>query len=746
MAGEIKATDLIGGFDDLTKELKSFNDQLERTVNLAVEGKKAFDNTSKSQGDLAAKTNQVKKATSEVDKIEQERLKLLERLKQANSDRIQTNEEIKVQLQKQNKTNKELAKEKLGLIGAYEKESKRLIKLRKEYKDLAAGGKENTKRAKELRNEIGKLDTKLKGIDKTVGQHQRNVGNYGDALNALPGRFGAVVNGIKMMSKALLATPLGWLIGLIAGAGAALKTFFVNSEEGQDRWNKITAKGRVILGNFKDGLAEAGKNLLDFTKNIKESEGGVKGFFKSIGDNLKTGWKQFKEDVADKGVWNTIKDNATDAFNEVKENIKGVIDENKREIAIATQLAELENQLNKRERKNLVETAKLRRDIAELRAKAADKENTTALQRIQLIDEAIAKQNEILQLEEDTLSKRVYIAKEQAKLSGSTREDLEEIAQLETKLIDLQTTNAERRRRFTAEQQTAIREQAAEIDSFISEIEKQNEEFEASLIDGSEDVTKKIEDDEKRKLEAALERIEKVKEAEQELYEFGVNTVNQLFELRSSFREQEIGNLEMQKEAEIALAEESGKDTAAIEAKFAKKEADLRKKQAIQDKLQALFNAGITIAEGILKYSSNPVTAPLVPAFIALGAVQLGAIAATPIPQFFKGVEGFEGGMAIVGEKGREIIDMPGYAPMLSPGTNTMMYLPRGTDVIPNPQTEQILKEKDSREFKVLKSIDKKLSGKGSVVNYSWSKDALIKLEDEGRKRTKYLGRRVNRL
>ncbi|MCH2043960.1 MAG: hypothetical protein MK212_07425 [Saprospiraceae bacterium] len=71
--------------------------------------------------------------------------------------------------------------------GAYKKLSKELIKSRRRLKDLAADGKTNTKEFRELTAQVTKLDTRLKGIDKSVGQFQRNVGNYSGALR-LAGR------------------------------------------------------------------------------------------------------------------------------------------------------------------------------------------------------------------------------------------------------------------------------------------------------------------------------------------------------------------------------------------------------------------------------------------------------------------------------------------------------------------------------------------------------------------------------
>lgn len=63
-------------------------------------------------------------------------------------------------------------------------------------------------------------------------------------------------------------------------------------------------------------------------------------------------------------------------------------------------------------------------------------------------------------------------------------------------------------------------------------------------------------------------------------------------------------------------------------------------------------------------------------------------------PQYAKGTKGsgHPGGLAIVGDKfGRELINLPDGQSFISPGTDTLMNLPKGTHVIPNRETEKIL-------------------------------------------------------
>ena len=67
--------------------------------------------------------------------------------------------------------------------GAYRKLSKELNDQRNRYKDLAAAEQESSQEAQDLLVSINALDKRLKGIDATVGQFQRNVGGYTEALD-----------------------------------------------------------------------------------------------------------------------------------------------------------------------------------------------------------------------------------------------------------------------------------------------------------------------------------------------------------------------------------------------------------------------------------------------------------------------------------------------------------------------------------------------------------------------------------
>ena len=159
------------------------------------------------------------------------------------------------QLKEQNLLNRQQARETEKVFGAYKNLSTRLIRLRREYKNLAAAEKGNTKEARALLSEITKLDSKIKSIDKTVGQSQRNVGNYTSAFSKLG-------NAIK--------TGLGFigLTSLISGFTRVIKDSFNRIREFDKELQNIAG----ITGNSREELKSLESTIIQVaSESIKTS-------------------------------------------------------------------------------------------------------------------------------------------------------------------------------------------------------------------------------------------------------------------------------------------------------------------------------------------------------------------------------------------------------------------------------------------------------------------------------------------
>jgi len=99
-------------------------------------------------------------------------------------------------------------------------------------------------------------------------------------------------------------------------------------------------------------------------------------------------------------------------------------------------------------------------------------------------------------------------------------------------------------------------------------------------------------------------------------------------------------------------------------------------------------------------------------------------------PQYAKGTKGsgHPGGLAVIGEKGRELVQLPDGRSFISPGGDTLIDLPKGTHVVPNPMTEKILKSDLAHYAKGTKGwFSNFKSSVGEVWDYMSNPSKIIK-------------------
>lgn len=201
---------LIKVFDELKVSFTKIADEQAKIAKNSSKKLKNADDISKTTKALS----EAAKARERANKIDKEKINLEQKLKILNSTAIDKNTELKILTQEQAKINKQFAREKLGLVGAYEKEARKLADLRKKYKDLAISEGESSKESKKLLQQITKLDTKLKNVDASAGQFQRNVGNY-------PSAFKGAIGALKNFAGALGIT--AGLTGLVSALRNSIK-------------------------------------------------------------------------------------------------------------------------------------------------------------------------------------------------------------------------------------------------------------------------------------------------------------------------------------------------------------------------------------------------------------------------------------------------------------------------------------------------------------------------------------------
>lgn len=170
--------------------------------------------------------------------------------------------------------------------------------------------------------------------------------------------------------------------------------------------------------------------------------------------------------------------------------------------------------------------------------------------------------------------------------------------------------------------------------------------------------------------ERRIQNVEAEIDANQEAYDKQVEEIEALAEKDIITKEEA--------EARKRVAEEQ---TSARNAELEKKKADLQTRQARFQKTMDITQTIAATALAVTKALPNLVLAALVG---AMGAAQLAAIIAQPIPKYAKGTDYHPGGLAIVGDAGKHEAIISGGKAYITPDIPTLMPIPKGAEVLPD--------------------------------------------------------------
>lgn len=185
---------------------------------------------------------------------------------------------------------------------SYQEQSLQLERLRKAYRMLSTEAA-NSKLGVELQKNIAALDTQVKSVDKSLGQHQRNVGNYvstwdgmGNAINQLTREFPAfsvslqtgflaisnnipiLVDQISRIRKENAALREEGLKGVPVWKQIAKSTLSLNT---------LLSVGITLLTVYGEDIFEWGKNLLSSSSSAKAASEAQRDLNSSTGDYAK---------------------------------------------------------------------------------------------------------------------------------------------------------------------------------------------------------------------------------------------------------------------------------------------------------------------------------------------------------------------------------------------------------------------------------------------------------------------------
>lgn len=208
-------------------------------------------------------------------------------------------------------------------------------------------------------------------------------------------------------------------------------------------------------------------------------------------------------------------------------------------------------------------------------------------------------------------------------------------------------------------------------DKRLAEMKKWQKAYEQSLDDEAKK-RKEAEDEKQRRIQATIELASTLTNGFTNLFTAGIDN--------------EISALNRRAEEEIRLADGNQQKIDEINQRREQKERELKTKAFKAEQAAAIARVIFETASIVAKWSSSPVTLPLAALTLANQAAQIGFILAQPVPEFAEGTKGkpFEGGKAIVGERGVEKVVTESGKVYFTPPTATLVDLPKGSQVIPN--------------------------------------------------------------
>ena len=359
--------------------------------------------------DIKVNYNEAIKAIAEyqtkIDKAREAEAKLKEQLKAGDIKRQQYNEEMaasKAYINDCNDSIRVITKTMQNQLKQEKAQENSLVSLRAKLSNLTAEydalseAERKGASGTELKNKINEVTDALKGAEEETQRYYRNVGNYKEAImeaananipfvqqiNVMVTSLGGVRNylsGVKTEMLTVSTTTTGWIkvlkllkvallgtgIGVLIVALGSLVSWFTKTQKGVEAANKIMGALGATVNVLTDRAGKLGSALVNlFTGNFKQAGNDAKSIFAGIGDEI---------------------------VNETKQ---------------AWKLAEVLNEIDKREVMLSMSRASNRAEIEKLK-KAADDQTLSTQERIKAAEKAAAMEKEDLKTQTDLAKARI---------------------------------------------------------------------------------------------------------------------------------------------------------------------------------------------------------------------------------------------------------------------------------------------------------------------------------------------------
>ena len=440
-------------------------------------------------------------------------------------------EEIDKVQEKLNKAMKATGDDAKNVEGSYNALSKQMSELKKAFKAT----NDEAERSK-LAAQINGINDQLKEMDASIGNYQRNVGNYEGAftkgLSSIADKFQSLGNPMKIAKngvnalgkamKALIANPIGAIIMAIVVAVKALKKGFEGSESATNSLKRAFSALQPIMN---------GINKI-FT-----------GFANLVGKIAEKAIPALVNGVMKAADWMMSLLNKIGIVSDEKlEALRNSIAAQKEAVEVTQDLTNREIALTERKRKFQVDEARAEMEVAELRSKATDKEKYSAEERQKFLNAAIAKERAINKEKLAIAQEEYAILKKKSELTDNNAATNDELAAAEAKLYNTRRDYYNKERELVSQLQAAGQELSAE---------------------------------EKKRLEEAKENAEKAEEIKKEELKKAEEIKKRAELSLMSNKDRELKILEDKYNEEKALLEKYEQDTTKLTEEYEKKKQEI---------------------------------------------------------------------------------------------------------------------------------------------------------------------------
>lgn len=319
--------------------------------------------------------------------------------------------------------------------GSYADLSQQLSNLKKEWKNMEIGTEEWNKAAQEINN----LNDKLKDADSQVGVFGRNVGNYSQSFSEAFAKAGGSAG--KM--------------GTSVAAGAKAANVALKSLAANPIVAVFTALALVINGVVK-AFQRNEQAMASLKKAMAPFQAVVVGIQKAF-DFLATSLGKAAEAVAN--FWGKLfggkeADTAT---------------------AKIQKIANDELKLSEQQRETTKANADAALEVAELRAKAADKAKYTEAERLSFLQQAGDKEKEIADRAYEDAKLEYEIIKQKNELTESSKQDKDAEAEAYAKMIQAKTDYFKKSKEIDGQMSELRKKGMDEAKKVIEELKKNSQ-------------------------------------------------------------------------------------------------------------------------------------------------------------------------------------------------------------------------------------------------------------------------------